>query len=120
MNITTKALNEVKIFNSWDVTRILKQNVFIKYYTSDNGRLTAHYAFWRTMRFEGDKRFTLDFTVTCRENKEPELKKAIDFIKRKTGIEITDKVLGDYHPKGTIEKLNEFIKSQELNKGEIK
>ncbi len=113
MKLTKKILNEHGIHNLYDLVKVLNSQICLYYVPATNERLNYNYAFWRYIRHteNGDKQ--KDFTVTCREQKQPVFEQAVKFIKGNFGIEITDKdPFGGYHPKGTLDKLRELIESE--------
>ncbi len=112
--LTKKYLNEHHIFNSWDIRTLVGTKILIEYTSADNGRLTSRYAYWSYSRLADDgHRYSKDFTVTCREDKEPVLQQAILFVKNKYDVNITDKdVFGTYHPEGTLQKLQDILSKE--------
>jgi hypothetical protein len=106
MKLTKAYLESKGITNTWNIGSKLNQ-IFIDYHPAQNSRLNYHYAFWRIVRLKENGGFGyIDFTVTCRENKQPELEKAIYIAKQKYGVDITDKdPFGGWHIKGTLDKL---------------
>ncbi len=106
MKLTKKLLNEQGIFTSFDVARKAGNRIFIDYIPAD-GRLTAY---WRYKRLIETGYYHKDFPVTCRENKEPKLKEAIQYVTGRHKINITEKdPFGAWHPEGTMEKLRKII-----------
>jgi hypothetical protein len=94
--------------------------MYIDYIPADNGSLTAHYAYWRFMHLSNSATLNAGygykvFTVTCRAEKQPQLEQAKDFVKRKYGLDMTDKdPWGAYHPSGTLAKLREIVNSLDV------
>ena len=108
--LTSKILNEHKIFNSYDIAKAVNSPIYLCYTPADNGRLTSHYASWVWRRFvEGGIR-SKEFSVTHRETKYTVLEEAIALIKISFSINITDKdPFGGYHPEGTLNKLEKIV-----------
>lgn len=116
MKITKDTLRELNIYSSYGLAQRLDNKIYINCIPADNGRLTSRYAYWKTYRLDflrpenKTKEGTKEFTVRCREDKEPQLQKAIAWVKYFYSIEITDKdPFGGWQPKGTIAKLKEMI-----------
>lgn len=110
MKLTKKILSEHHIHNPYNLAEKVGNKIFIDYVPADNGRLTSHYAYWNFVRFADDGRYHKAFTVTHREVKEAVLQQVIALVKKKYGINITDKdVFGGYHPEGTLKKLESMF-----------
>jgi hypothetical protein len=113
MKITKKILQENKIYNSYDLSQLSQSNISIDYIPADNGRLTASYARWRVVNIKTFRPYTYgykDFTVTCRENKQPKLKEVIAWVKEKYGLDCSEKdPFGSYQVVGTMAKIQEKI-----------
>lgn len=116
MKLTKKILCANNICNSYLLAQKAGNKIFIDYVPADNGRLTSHYAYWKTQRLDflrpenKSKEGSKHFTVTCRDEKEKVLKQAIAWIKQVYGIEITEKdPFGGWHPTFTMEKLSAII-----------
>ncbi|MCJ7805166.1 hypothetical protein MUP46_00795 [Patescibacteria group bacterium] len=122
MRIIKDILRNHRIFNSWDIARTAKNKLFISYSSAELGRASrpAHWqvvgmgivtdrdAHWMNY---GNK----TFTVYNREEKNPKLQEAIQWVKTTYNIDMADKdPFGAYHPAGTIAKLQELI----ANKGD--
>lgn len=110
MNLTKKILREHNIHNSYNLAKKAGTKIFIDYIPADNGRLTACYAYWEYMCLTDTGYYHKEFTITHREVKVSILQEVIAYVKRKHGINITDKdVFGGYHPEGTLKKLREIF-----------
>lgn len=120
MKLTKKILNEHHIINSWDIAKTAKNKMFIGYSSAELGRASRS-AHWQVVgigiatdkdthwRNYGNK----TFTVYRREEKNPKLQEAIQWVKTTYNIDMTDKdPFGGWHPKGTLEKLEALIKSE--------
>ena len=115
MRLTKTVLREHHIFNPYNLSDMVGTQVFIEYVPADNGRLTAHYAYWRMIRKADSKQYAKQFTVTHREVKQIVLQEAIAYVKNVHHINITDKdAFGGYHPEGTLGKLERMVVSPEL------
>lgn len=117
MKITKKLLNEIGICNSYILAQKIGNKIFIDYVSADNGRLTSHYAYWKTYRLDflrpenKTKEGLKQFWVHGRDEKESVLKQAIDWIKRVYNIEITERdVWGNWHITGTMAKLEKLLR----------
>lgn len=118
MKITSKLLNSIGIYSSYNIAGKVANKLFIAYSPATNG-LGARYAQWGVhgMGFITNPSAHWQdygantFVVTCRENKEPKLQEAIAWVKEKYGLDITERdVWGSYHVTGTMDKLKELLK----------
>ncbi len=123
MKITKKFLTKHGICNSYYLAKKVGNKIYIDYCPADNGRLTAHYAFWKMNRIDfirpdnTTKQGGKTFTVESRDVKEIRLHEAIAWVKRFYNIEITDKdPIGAWHPKGTMAKLVEILNRDKVTK----
>ena len=122
IRLTKDALHEIGIYNSWDINHAVDNRCYVEYMPAENGML-AHYAEWRVYVFKlydqpianlpginNQLRYAhKDFTVTCRENKQPVLEEVMKWIKQKFDVDCSDKdPFGAYHPKGTLDKIMEI------------
>lgn len=113
MKLTKNILREHGFHSPYDIAKKLGSIIFVNYVPGTNERLNYHYAYWQYTRFEDTRKLHADFTVRCREEKQPIFDKVVTIIKEKYDIDITDKdPYGAYHPKGTLEKLKTLIGSE--------
>ena len=117
MKITKKLLIQHNIYNSYMLAKIAKNKLFIIYIPSVGGIGWA--AKWQVygLDFKTDtKSYWADFgkktfDVFTRIDKEPQLQKAIAWVKEVYNIDITEKdPYGSWHPKGTLDKLTIIVK----------
>jgi hypothetical protein len=120
MKLTKKLLEEYKIYNSPNLARFAGNKLYVSYSPAENGR-AAHFAKWQVVGigFRTDPKShwanygNKTFDVFCREEKLSKLQEAIAWTKQTYNIDITDKdPFGDYHPKGTLEKIIGIIKNE--------
>ena len=111
MNLTKQILRDHKIYNSFDILKVVGNSILIDYIPADNSRLMSRYAYWRMSRFEGDNIYKLEKSVTCREEKPVQLEIIRKYVRSRYGLDMTDKdPFGAYHPAGTLQKLIDLIK----------
>ena len=113
MKLTKKILREHGFYSPFYIANKLGNEIFVDYIPATNERLNSHYAYWKCTHFEGMRTLHADFTIYNRQDKQPVLNKVIAVLKKKYNIDITDKdPFGGYHPKGTLDKLQKLIESE--------
>lgn len=114
IKLTKKLLKEKRI-NSYDVMQLTGNKFIIDYMPANNGRF-AKYAYWHYKYYVEDNRYYhREFTVRCKADKQPALQQAINHVKTKYGIDMTDKdPFGAYHPSGTLDKLISILSTPQV------
>jgi hypothetical protein len=121
MKWTKNKLREIKIYNSYEIAKIGGGNIYISYIPACNS-----YAEWRIVGigFKTDptghwqNNYCKPFTVTCKENKIPQLEKAKEWVKEKYHIEIEHwekDSFGDYQIIGIIKTAIDTQLEKQLN-----
>lgn len=113
MKLTKKILAEIGIYNPHNYAN---GNLYIEYIGGDNGRLTAHYPYWRAWQ-EG-KKFSehwadygaYKLSVVSRYHKESVLEEIMEWAEQTCGIKEWEKTpFGTYMEKSFVEKRNKEI-----------
>jgi len=111
LKLTKKLLNEHKVYNPYEISKLTGKLPYISYTPSTTG-VFAQYAYWSVTRIgyittpQGNK----SFTVYNRQDKEPKLTDAKAWVKERYNLDITERdVWGNWHVTGTMDKLREII-----------
>jgi hypothetical protein len=118
MSKLTDQLKTLTIYNGWEFAG--NGIPYIEYVGSDNGRLTAHYAYWHVIRpgFKTDpanfhRGWSKEFTVTCREEKAKALAEAQAWAGERYGItEWAKTPFGTYMDAGYVKTRIEELKKK--------
>jgi hypothetical protein len=131
MKLTKAILNKYKIHNSWQIAEILNNKLFLAYNPIQDGRAYRS-ANWKIVGINfktdpdspwyngGCKTFSV-FGSNHKRAKKESFDQAINWIKEKYGLEMTDRdIWGNYHQSNSLMKLRVILEeNKQINESHV-